>query len=196
MNEIDEKIKPLYNFLNSLPSAPAREALNKFLREKNLKIIEPEILTKFVTKALNLYEINDPKGDDDLVKDIWRHVGVHQIASDVEEEFIMICDTCLFDAKSLPSNVKTYVPDHEALNKFLREKNLKIIEPDMLSNLVKDTLNFWEKDDKKGYEHLILFVLTFVGVTQMTFDVAKEFSSFCNTCFADMGYTSCLEKLP
>ncbi|GAJ11174.1 unnamed protein product, partial [marine sediment metagenome] len=75
LKEIDEKIEPLYDFLTSQPSAPAREALNKFLKEKNLKIIEPKLLTKFVTKALNLYEINDRKGCDGLMNDVLRHVG-------------------------------------------------------------------------------------------------------------------------
>lgn len=71
------------------------EGFNKFLTEKNLKIIAPEILAHFVMDAIVAYEIKNLEASNNLVQEILYLVGVEdaETAVEVTRQFGRLCDT-------------------------------------------------------------------------------------------------------
>ncbi len=66
----------------------------KFLKENNLKTIEPEILAEYVRKSFINFEKDDRDASNRLLNEIWDIVGAKDpdIALQVTRQFGKLCD--------------------------------------------------------------------------------------------------------
>ena len=71
------------------------EGFNKFLTERNLNVIETEILALYVLDAMENFEKGDREGSNLLIKEILTLTNVEdgETAVDVTRQFGRLCDT-------------------------------------------------------------------------------------------------------
>jgi len=85
------------------------EGFNKFLTERNLKVIETEVLALYVLDAMENFENRDREASNLLIKEILTLVNVEDAdtAVDVTRQFGKLCDTyrALFQTLTGKENV-------------------------------------------------------------------------------------------
>ena len=85
------------------------EGFNKFLTERNLKVIETEVLALYVLDAMENFENRDREASNLLIKEILTLVNVEdgETAVDVTRQFGKLCDTyrALFQTLTGKENV-------------------------------------------------------------------------------------------
>jgi len=85
------------------------EGFNKFLTERNLNVIETELLALYVLDAMENFEKGDREGSNLLIKEILSLVNVEdgETAVDVTRQFGRLCDTyrALFQTLTGKENV-------------------------------------------------------------------------------------------
>jgi len=71
------------------------EGFNKFLTERNLNVIETEILALYVLDAMRNFERKDREASNLLIQEILHLVNVEdaETAVDVTRQFAKLCDT-------------------------------------------------------------------------------------------------------
>ena len=71
----------------------------------------------------------------------------------------------------------------EGFNKFLTERNLNVIETELLALYVLDAMENFEKGDREGSNLLIKEILTLTNVEdgETAVDVTRQFGKLCDT---------------